>query len=432
MASSALQEYIPDELDIFANRPYLFCVKESNIHEYSPLNSTDGATSIEFLSLPYNDQYKDLSWTFLKLRLQLLKKGGAKYLESDDKEKQPHLATNALHSIFKSAYLSLNSVSLRNVESNYHYKEFIETTLNFHIESATSRLSSQMYIPNAEEKSLKDICKDSKVFELYGRINLMNLSKLLIPGVSLSIRFNLENPDFFIKEQKFKVDSLDMVTDSILKIHSAKLYVRHTVPSSEIILAHERLLSSGKSAIYEFKKGEVYSQNIAAGTSNLNVMNLYSGPKPSLIVFAMTENKGYSGDRNKNPFNFMHFDLQTFSFIVNGVSRPANPYNIQIDKTHECYSHIFSKVYESLGMHQSDNSNLITRANFAKDHFMILEDLSSFNISLSDINEMGENVSIGVSGTFAKNLPETITCVMYILVPSRFEITGSRKVIPIL
>lgn len=269
--------------------------------------------------------------------------------------------------------------------------------------------------------------KNSVVFELYGKVNLINVSKLLLPGVSLSIRLNLENPDFFIKEAKFTNNTVETKTDSILKIDSAKLYVRHTVPSTDIILAHERLLSAGRSAIYEYKRGEIYTQTIAAGTNNLNVLNLYQGPKPSLIVFGMVSNEAYSGSRMKDPFLFTSQNLKSFNFVINGSSRPVNPYDIQMDDSHSCYNHVFSKVFESLGYHNTDHSNLVTRENF-KNHFLILEDLSNFNISLSDINEPSENVNIGVSGTFSKTLKETITCVLYLLIPSRFEVSGNRRV----
>lgn len=124
-STTTYQEYIPEELDLFATRPYLFCVKENLIHEYSPLHTVEGATSIEFLSLPYNEKYKDLSWVFLKLRLQLLKKDATPYKSTD--VNQPHLVTNALHSIFKSAYVSLNGNSIRSIEK-YHYKEWLEVS----------------------------------------------------------------------------------------------------------------------------------------------------------------------------------------------------------------------------------------------------------------------------------------------------------------
>lgn len=239
-------------------------IKESAIHEYSPINSLDNTTSLEFMSPGYNDKFKDLSYIMLKLQLQLVKKNGDSYAATD--LSQPHLVSNILHTIFKSAYLSLNGITVRAVDNCYGYKEFIETTLNFGIEAATSRLAAQGYVPNAEAATLKDMTENSKVVEFYGKINLCNISKLLLPGVSLALRLNMETPDFFIMEGVTTADNVETVTESKLVIHKAKLFIRHVVPSNDIIATHEKILTSGIPAIYEYRRSEVFSFHIAKGT----------------------------------------------------------------------------------------------------------------------------------------------------------------------
>lgn len=357
---SGFNEFIPSELDILANKPVLLSINDSSVLEYTPLNSLDNAKSIEFLSLAYNDRYKDLSWAFLKLRVQILKNDLTLFKDDGTLDKiQPHLATNALHSIFKSAYVSLGSTNVRSVESNYAFKEWLEATLNFDIESASSRLSSQHYVPNADGVALTKLTKDSKIVELYGKINLMNLSKLLIPGISVSFKFNLSEPDFYMVE-----DTTKTLTKSIIKIHSARLYLRHVSTSAEILLTHEKLLSSGRPAVYEYKRGDVVTQNVARGVSNLNIQNFYNGVKPSLIAFGMLSNDVYSGKRTSNPFQFTPQKLTSFNFVVNGSSKPINPYTFINNEKESSYSHIFSSIYESLGYHANDRTTLITRYDF--------------------------------------------------------------------
>lgn len=46
---------------------------------------------------------------------------------------------------------------------------------------------------------------------LYGKINVINLSRLVLPGVGVNLRLNLENPDFFIKEKKIKKELRDKI-----------------------------------------------------------------------------------------------------------------------------------------------------------------------------------------------------------------------------
>lgn len=420
-----MHEYIPEELDIFTQRPILMSIVDQNVIETSSLNSVENSNLIEFKSSAYMDKCKDLNAVFLKLKLRLLKDDGSVYNHNETTkvdEVQPNLITNALHSIFKGVHISLNGTNVHSVEDNYHYKEFIETTLNFGIEAAQTRLSSQLYIPNASQERLGEVSRDSSVFDLYGKVNVMNLDRYLIPGVDANFRFSLENSDFYINEKS-------ATKKSVLKILEAKLYVRHVTPISDLLLSHEKFLASGKQAIYEYKRGTVISQNIPTGVTNLNIPNFYNGGvRPSLIIFAMVDNSAYAGSRSSNPFEFKPFGLTSFNFVVNGSSKPSNSYEIRMEKGEKCYSQVFAKLYEALGYHNNDKSAIITKENFAKDHFFIAHDLTSNNSALSDVNEPYSTVNIGVSGSFNKPLKSTVTCLMYMLLPSRFEVSGNREV----
>jgi hypothetical protein len=417
-----MQEYIPEELDIFTQQPLLMSVANQEVIECSSLNSVENSTIIEFKSSGFMDKYKDLGSVFLKLKLRLMKSDGTKYDSTKPVEvDQPNLVNNALHSLFKGLYISLNGTSVHSVEDNYHYKEYIESTMNFGIEYASTRLSTQLYLPRSTPETLGKVSYNSKTFDLYGKINVMCLDRLLIPGVDVIFRFSLENSDFYIQE--------DPTKKSLLKLLDAKLYVRHVTPISDLLLSHEKFLSAGKNAIYEFKRGVVITQNIPIGVTSLNIANFYNGGiRPSLAIFCMVENSAYVGSRAKNPFEFKPFELTSFNFIVNGSSKPSNGYEMRMTKDEKCYSQVFSKIYEAMGYHNTDKSALITMENFEKDHFFIAHDLTNSNTPLSDINEGYSNVTIGVNGSFATPLKSAVTCLLYLLLPSRFEITGKREV----
>lgn len=412
-------EVIPDEFDIFTHRPFLQCVQSSEQHVLTPLHTLTGATSIEFNCLPYTDKYKDLSSIFLSLKFQLVKSDGTSFTSTNTE--QPHLVTNSLYSIFKSVYVKLNGHQVGSVEQHYHYKEWLETSLNYSVETSTSRLTSQLYIPNAETASLKKVSENSKVFDVYGHINVLNVSKLLIPGVSFNIVFNTENSDFFITEDITKTS-----TTSKLVITDAKLYIRHVTATPDLFLAHEKMLQKGQNAIYEYKSGSLITHNLAKGVSNINIPNFHTGRKPSLIVFGMVKNSDYVGDRKTNPFNFQHFGLKSFNFLINGSPRPITPYEMTIDDSNACYAHVFSKVIESIGLHRADRSNLITYANFISGHFLIVEDLSNSSLGNAEINGPSEEIAIGVSGIFKSALTENVTCFLYYLQSKQFEVNYNR------
>lgn len=420
-----MSEFIPDEFAVFSEQQTLLSVDSSIIEDYAPLNSLDNANSLEFLSMGYNDKFKDLSQVFLNLKLKIIKQNGTDYTKTETDEKQPHLVSNALHSIFKSAFITLNGNNLRNCEGNYHYKEFLETTLNYSTETAKTRLISQLYDVESNAETLKKITKDGQIFDLHGRINLMNLDKLLIPGVSFKIRFNMENPDFYFMENTAAAGTNNI---SQLKLLSARLFIRHVIPRQGLLLSMERMLSSGKNACYQYKHTEIVVNTLPSNITSLSIPNFYHGPRPSLVALAFVSNSAYTGDRLKDPFVFKHFDLTRFNFTVNGNARPVNPYELKISEKENTFNHVFSRIYENLNLHNSDKSICITPETFKTTKFIVLEDLTSYGIGLDDISEPLESCSIGVNGTFSTPLPEAVSVIMYMLLPSRFEITANRAV----
>lgn len=416
-----LQEVIPDDLNIFEEKPLLICIDGNSTEEILPLNSLDNCTSIEFNSLPYIDKYKDLGSICLKLHVKFVKSADNSNFEAKDTA-QPNLASNGLMSIFKDCQVTIGGSNVVNVD-HIAYKSYVETLMNFNVETAESLLETQGFVPNQNETSLKNIFKNSTTYELYGPLNVITTSKLLIPGVGVSLRLNLHNPNFFIKEA---------TALSNLKILSAKLYMRHVKVKDAISLSHEKILASGMNARYEFKKGVLSCQNVSAGTSDLNIANLYTGTKPSLIGFFMVLNQSATGQRSTSPFDMKPFNLNTFQFVVNGVLVPQNAYEIVSSNSEKKYNHLFAKVYEALGHKSSGKTALLTRDNFIKDHFIVIQDCSTFGtVAVDEIKEIPTECTIGIVAKLSQALSATITCFLYAQIDGRFEVTSNRTVLVI-
>lgn len=332
---------------------------------------------------------------------------------------QPNLENNALFSLFKSVYVTIGSTPVHSSESNHHYCQLIETLLSYDIPSADARLSSQMFFVKPTPEKLGAITKNSCIVELYGKVQLINLDKLLIPMLDVNFRFNLEQPSFFIKE---KADGT-----AKLKFTDARLLIRHVLPINEISLTHEKMLTT-RNAIYQGKRGIVVSQTIAKGLRNLNLPNFWHGISPHLLVCCFVENDAYVGARDKSAYEFKHFNLSSFQFMINGSPFPKQAYNFRNDDTHESYSHVYSKIYETLGYSNTSKSCLISEESFLKNHFFLIHDNTQSNIALSDLQTPNSNTTIGVTGVFSKPLESSITVLLYLLLPSHFEVTDKREV----
>lgn len=355
---------------------------------------------------------------YFRLKLQLIKQDGS--LFSSEDTDQPTLAANLLHSMFKSAHVTLNNCTLRSIEQYYHIKEFIEATLNFNETSVKNRHFTQFM--NSELHVDSSLYKNSQVFEVYGRLSLISIEKLLLPHVKVNLRFQLAGEDFFITEKS------TVTAKAKMKIHASKLYIRHVVPKIEILTAHEKILAMNRNAIYELKIGQVFVHHIPSGVGSLDIPNLYVGLRPSLICFAMVENDVLIGKRSESPFQFKNHNLTSFSFIVNGRSKPENPLEILMSTTHQTWMMAFGRNHENLGNNGSDRSNLLTAMSFIKDKFLIVEDLTSFSTGLTDINESLRTCNVGVKGIFSTPPTKPISVICYVLVPTRFEVKSTREV----
>ena len=56
-----------------------------------------------------------------------------------------------------------------------------------------------------------------------------------------------------------------------------------------------------------------------------NQENLFLGQLPKWIVIGMVENTTFNRDKNKNPYNFQHFDVNYLALHVDGKQIPAKP-----------------------------------------------------------------------------------------------------------
>jgi hypothetical protein len=192
--------------------------------------------------------------------------------------------------------------------------------------------------------------------------------------------------------------------------------------------ATERHLTK-HNAIYEMKRGLVLSMNIPANTSNLNIPNVYHGAIPSLVGFTLVTNKAFTGsDRTVSPFNFNNNKLKTFTFTLNGDPRPLIPYTITNEAKNKSFARAFSSVYEALGLDEQDKSCAVTMDNFMTDHFMIFQDLTPYKTALTEVNNLSSSVTLGLTGTFSTAPTEALTCLVYLLLPSKFEISHDRSV----
>ena len=93
-----------------------------------------------------------------------------------------------------------------------------------------------------------------------------------------------------------------------LKITSAILKACFVSLHPSMIVAHNEALKIIPS-LYPFRYSDIKSFSVAGGSLTFTTNNIFHGELPSKIIIGLVSNSAYSGDYNKNSFNFMNIRL---------------------------------------------------------------------------------------------------------------------------
>ncbi|KAG5666244.1 hypothetical protein PVAND_017625 [Polypedilum vanderplanki] len=411
------RQHIPSNFDVFEESVYQVAVVESDYQEFSPINSIENANIIQVRASPSIDCFTCMNSIILEIDLQITKKDGTKYLSTE--QNQPFLINNALFSIFKNVYFSINSVIISDCP-DFGYREFIQTTFNYSPDIIDKKLChTQAMFSKHEHENLKKLFKDSKKIKLFAKLPVFNCEKFLPSNLELEWKFLLNNKKFFLIE--------GANTESELHLSNFKIHLRRIKTRENINFLLENQLSRGN-AIYETKQGSIYSYSIPKNTKALRVHSLYNDIAPTFCVVGLLNTSSYLGEATSSPFKFSATNLKKLSILVNGKNIPTHGYEL-INKTEETnISKLFYKMYEALDI---QNENIICNVSydsFLTDSFLLPFDLTSLSYGLSNIKNPLTNMMLGFDLLFETETKDPLTLLMYVLRPRRFEISSSRAV----
>lgn len=417
--SPAIKEYFPSELNVFQHQMKQIAIEDTFMQEIFPTNSLESSDIIEFY-IPPTTSFRNLSKMFLEVEIQVVKNDNSKFKgEAADAS----VANNILFSLFRSCYVKINNFDVVSIDSNFSLKDFLETNLNYSSSTAQRRLITQGFIVGGKQEELKKLIEKSRRLRLYGKLNVLNLDSHLVPGASIYVKLNRQMTDYVIIEDSTKVPNLSKVI-----IHEARLHIENLKCSTEVL---ENLTSyiTNHNAIYHFKKALILTQNVIAGTSVINLLNFYSGPKPRLALALFSTHAAFSGTASMDPYIFKDFTCQTFSYLLNGVNYPQSSLQINDNsESNNSTAKVFYNLCKTLQMDTGDRQCLVSKQLFDESFFCFGVDFTNANMALTNISEVASHCSLGITATLRKPLSESITVVLYLLVDSSFEIDKSGQV----
>lgn len=413
------------ELELFSSRPFQFSVIKTEQICLRPVNSLTNSTVIEFRDNSYGDSYKDLSSIFFRLKLKLNKK-----VETANKIA---FANCTLSSLFQQVQVYLNNTLISQNSSNYGYRAYLESILNFTNEEASQHLDGSGFAmdqpggfdevdatKNTGFSKRSKLATDNEI-ELVGRLHcdVLNQMKYLMNNVELRIVLTMAKQGFFI--------ICDAQTDHEAQITDAALYLNHVTLNPEVLLAHHTVLQQ-KNAIYPYKKVEVKNFTIGSGLTNFSLDNVILGTLPSTMIIAMLETDRYNGIRTKNPYKFDHFKMNRFEVAVNGIQL-MQPLTMDYTTPTAIRSNmVYHQLFRGINYHRTDKAHNITKELFDDGAFMIAYDLSP------DHNDICNNPlktgALQISAQFSDALTSSITILVYLQYDAELMIDKDYVIYP--
>ena len=265
-------------------------------------------------------------------------------------------------SIFKDVEVWLNSKQISLVASTaYHLKAYLETLSSFGVDASKGHLEASFWKPDTAGKEdthdvnnlgwrdRAEFIKESKMVQTTDPLHteLATLDKYMLPGVTIDLRFSLNEPNMFLMSAGTDTYRLKF-TDFFL------LFDRIEVEES-LRLRLEAELEKGERAIYGMGRGTIRTKQIASGETFANWAGAYTGRLPNSIMIGMMSSKAYNGDYTTNPFNFPDFNIDTIQIRVNSMTLPCTPLTLKDDKR-RAYRHFFDNV----GIYGGNSPALLT------------------------------------------------------------------------
>ena len=439
------------EVDLFSVPPTQLSLEKGRWIDYRPLSSVENPDSAITFLIAGTDEYIDLSKTILYVEGKVTTGDGGELSGGTQTNVAP--VNNFLHSLIKQVDVYLNGIQVTPAMGTYPYRSYIETLLNYDVSAKKSQLSSALYFKDtagqmdesgalpgsktityvkdaAGNNNTKDtvsipvpgtgnqgfakrheFIKGSKTFVLSGPIfsDVFMSDRLLLNMLNLKVVLNRSSNAFCLMDKNSdgnKVNPKVKLTDVVLKIRKVKVD-QSVSDATELILKQTP-------ALYPIRRVECKALTIPQNLPGVRKDNIFSGIIPKSFVFGLVDANSYSGENNKNPYNFQHFKAKTVTLSVNGEEIPFK--QLVLDYTSatakdfiQAYNTLFSgtgKMYANTGLD-------ITREEYAGGYTLYAFDLTPDMCNSADYFNAVQRGSLSVDITFDGQTEVPINMVCY-------------------
>jgi len=241
-----------------------------------------------------------------------------------------------LYSLFSQVDVSLNGTLITASTNTYPYRAMMETLLSYGEDAKRTQLTSGLFYKdcagrmdsvdladnaaNDGLRKLRAMGLESRTFDMMGRLHtdIFFQDRHMINEVGVKIKLTRSRDDFCLMG----------ATVGKVQIVQASVFVRKVKLMPSVFLAHAKTLERSPTK-YLIRRMVCKSFTIPQYYLDVSHEKLFSGQLPMRIVIGLVDNRAYNGDRQRNPFNFPHFNLNEIAVYLDGQQqhavRPVQP-----------------------------------------------------------------------------------------------------------
>jgi hypothetical protein len=403
---------------------------------YHPISNLLDGSPIEFHVSGTPDQYVDLNNSKLHVKAKICNADGTD-LNAGANVGPTNLF---LQTMFSQCEVSLNERLVSPSSTNYPYRAYLKTILNYSREAKESQLTASMfYKDTAGQHDNADVTADpgneglkkrhqfssrSKILDLTGPLHsdIFMQDRMLLSGIDIKVKLTPSKPEFCL---------ISAEADAAYKvvITHAALLVRRIRVNPSIALGHARALEIGP-ALYPLTRSEVKAFSVPAGSMAISKDSLFLGQLPHRLVITRVDGDSFNGVYGKSSFNFKHRNLNMLSLTLDGVqipnTQPLTPkYTLQNGQS---YTLAYQTLFTGLNKMYKDTGSNISLEEFSNGYSIYCYDLSP------DLNS-GEHLNLVKKGNLRLELrwQNALTATVMILVYAEYqnilEVDKSRNII---
>ena len=425
------KDALGDELNLFEVPPTVSSIESSNYVAHTPISTLFEDNPIEF-TISGTNELLDLRRSYLHVKAKIVSPQNQPYTD----DKIVAFVNLGLHSMFKQADVFINDHLITESNVLYPYRSYLETALNYSLDSKNSVLNAEGYYEDVAGRfdNIKTLTTDlvkndgfmdrwalskkSQTLEFVGKphLDIFAQSRLMLDNVNIRVRFIRSKNDFVLIGSE----------PSKLRIEEITIYVRKVKLMPNISLSHENLLSK-TTAKYPIKRVNMQYFAIPNGSSGISKDNIVLGTLPQRVLLCLVGQEAFHGKLELNPFNLKHLNVSNCSLYLDGQQIPNTPFKTNFEKG-ECVRP-FYEMFQTLDLTEEGRGNDVTLYEYKNGTTIFAFDLTPTQLTTGGYFNLLKRGNLKLELGFEKALTEAAVAILYLETDDIIEINKDRQVI---